>query len=81
MNIPVTGASGFVGQNLVCALQNIRDGKDRLHPGLAIEEIYTYDIDTPPAALTEYASYADFGFHLAGVDRPQDPADFKRRIF
>lgn len=77
MNILVTGASGFVGQNLVCALQNIRDGKDRTRPGLAIEEIYTYDIDTPPAALAEYTAHADFVFHLAGVNRPQDPADFK----
>lgn len=77
MNILVTGASGFVGKNLVCALQNIRDGKDRTRPGLTIGEIYTYDVDTPPTALAEYAARADFVFHLAGVNRPQDPADFK----
>ena len=29
MNILITGAGGFVGKNLVCALENIRDGKDR----------------------------------------------------
>jgi hypothetical protein len=29
MNILVTGAKGFVGRNLVAALKNIRDGKDR----------------------------------------------------
>lgn len=81
MNILVTGASGFVGKNLVCALQNIRDGKDRTRPELTIGEIYTYDVDSPPTALAEYAARADFVFHLAGVNRPQDPADFKRRIF
>ena len=29
MNILVTGTHGFVGKNLVAALQSIRDGKDR----------------------------------------------------
>lgn len=37
MNILITGAGGFVGKNLVCALENIRDGKDRTHPELKIE--------------------------------------------
>ena len=44
MKILVTGAAGFVGKNLVEALKNIRDGKDRTHEGLAVEKIYTYDI-------------------------------------
>ena len=30
--ILVTGAKGFVGKNLVEALKNIKDGKDRTHP-------------------------------------------------
>ncbi len=76
MNILVTGAAGFAGKNLVAALQNIRDGKDKTRPGLAVGEIYTYDIDTDPALLAEYAAGADFVFHLAGVNRPQDPAEF-----
>ena len=40
MNILVTGARGFVGKNLVAALRNIRDGKDRTHPELDIREIF-----------------------------------------
>ena len=44
MNILVTGACGFVGKNLVAALRNIRDGKDRTHPELDIREIFEYDI-------------------------------------
>ena len=46
MRILVTGAKGFVGKNLVCSLNNIKDGKDRTHPELNIEEIYEFDIDT-----------------------------------
>ena len=42
MNILVTGARGFVGKNLVAALRNIRDGKDRTHPELDIREIFKY---------------------------------------
>ena len=46
MNVLITGAKGFVGKNLTEALKNIRDGKDRTRPGLKIEEIYLYDIDS-----------------------------------
>ena len=43
MNILVTGAAGFVGKNLVENLKNIRDGKNRTHPTLHINEIYEFD--------------------------------------
>lgn len=76
MNILVTGAKGFVGKNLCCALVNLRDGKDRTRPGLKIDEIYKYDIDTDPAMLDEYCAKADFVFNLAGVNRPKDNAEF-----
>ena len=51
MNILITGAKGFVGKNLTAALSNIRDGKDKTHPGLIIDEIFTYDIDSDPEEL------------------------------
>ena len=78
MNVLVTGAQGFVGKNLVCALKNIRDGKDRCHPEVSIGEIFEFDIDTPSELLDEYCSRADFVFNLAGVNRPQDSAEFMR---
>lgn len=76
MNILVTGAKGFVGKNLCESLKNIKDGKDKTRPELAIESVFEYDIDTDPALLGEYAGAADFVFNLAGVNRPQDPSEF-----
>ena len=76
MNILVTGAKGFVGRNLVAALESIRDGKDRTHAGLVIGEIFSYDIDSTPEQLDEYCAKADFVFNLAGVNRPKDNSEF-----
>ena len=76
MKILVTGAKGFAGKNLVCNLRNIQDGKNRTRPGIAIEEIFEYDIDTDPALLDEYCAKADFVFHFAGVNRPKDASEF-----
>ncbi|OWV14382.1 capsular polysaccharide biosynthesis protein CapF [Fibrobacter sp. UWB5] len=76
MNILVTGAKGFVGRNLVAALECIRDGKDRTHAGLVVNEIYGYDIDSTPKQLDEYCAKADFVFNLAGVNRPKDNSEF-----
>ena len=45
MKILVTGAKGFVGKNLCCALKNIKDGKDRTRPALHIDAVYEYDLD------------------------------------
>ena len=76
MNILVTGAEGFVGKNLVANLEAIRAGKNRTRPNLSIGEIYTYDIHSAPEELDAYCAKADFVFHLAGVNRPKDPAEF-----
>ncbi len=81
MNILVTGAKGFVGKNLCAALKNIRDGKDRTRPSLAIGEILEYDLDTETALLDEYCEKADFVFNLAGVNRPQNAEEFMRGNF
>ncbi len=78
MNVLVTGAKGFVGKNLVQALYNLRDGKDRTRPGLAVSEVFAFDLDSDPALLPEFCKKTDFVFHLAGVNRPEDPADFMR---
>ena len=76
MNILVTGSAGFVGKNLTCALKNIRDRKDRTRPGLSVDEILEYDMDTDPSLLDEFCAKADFVFNLAGVNRPREQSEF-----
>jgi len=78
MKILITGAAGFVGKNLAAALQNIKDGKDRTHPELTVSELFLFDVDSDPALLDAWCREADFVFHLAGVNRPQNPEEFMR---
>ncbi len=81
MNILVTGAKGFVGKNLCENLKAIRDGKKRDRPGLHINSIYEYDINSTPKELDEYCADCDFVFNLAGVNRPKDVSEFKASNF
>ena len=81
MDILITGAAGFVGKNLTAALECIRDGKDRTHPGLEIGRIYCYDIDSSAELLEEACRKADFVFNLAGVNRPQAQEEFMQGNF
>ena len=76
MKILVTGAHGFVGKNLCATLHNIAAGKDRSYGIDSAIEVYEYDVDTDGALLDTYCRDCDFVFHLAGVNRPQDPAEF-----
>ena len=77
MNILITGANGFVGRNLVENLKNIRDGKNRTRPGIRIESIYEYDLNSSGSELEAYCAACDFVFHLAGVNRPTNSEDFQ----
>lgn len=81
MKILVTGAKGFVGRNLVENLRNIRDGKNRTRPGIIIDEIFEYDLDSTLEDLDMYCREADFVFNLAGVNRPKDPEEFRKGNF
>ena len=81
MNILITGSAGFAGRNLVENIKNIRDGKNRTRPDLTITTIYEYDTDSPPSLLEEACAHCDFVFHLAGVNRPEDPSDFMKGNF
>ena len=63
----VTGSRGFLGRNLVTALGRLDD-----------LEVREYTSQTPPEALPEMVKDADIIFHLAGVNRPDDEADFVR---
>lgn len=78
MKVLVTGAKGFVGRNLVAALQNIADGKDRRerYQALLPLTIYEYDKDGTQEELSSYCSTADFVFNLAGVNRPKGESEF-----
>ena len=68
MKILVTGSSGFFGRNLVENLKNIRDGKDRTHLELKIDNIYEYDVTNSEAELDRFCSDCDFVFNL--IRRP-----------
>ena len=81
MKILVTGAKGFVGKNLCEALKNIRDAKDRTHPGVSVSEIFEYDIDTDESLLERYCREANFVFNLAGVNRPKNNDEFMQGNF
>lgn len=65
MRVLITGANGFVGKNLIVHLKERQD-----------VEILTFGRSDDLEALVERVAQADFIFHLAGVNRPQDPAEF-----
>ena len=81
MRILVTGAKGFVGKNLCAALKNIKDGKDRRFPDLAIDDVYEYDIDNTAEELDAWCENCDFVFNLAGVNRPKETSEFMEGNF
>ncbi len=81
MKILITGSNGFVGKNLTAALNNIKEGKDRTHPELNIEELYLYDVDTEREVLENGCENADFVFNLAGANRPKDNSEFMQTNF
>ncbi|SLM18722.1 NAD-dependent epimerase/dehydratase [uncultured spirochete] len=65
MKVLVTGAAGFVGQNLSIRLS--RENDITLLP---------FDIDNTEAELIDALSVADAVVHLAGINRPLDPSEF-----
>lgn len=64
MDIVVTGANGFLGKHLVLALQRLG------HTVLPITR------QTSPAQRSRALRRADFVYHLAGVNRPNNPDAF-----
>ncbi|MFT0633559.1 UDP-2-acetamido-2,6-beta-L-arabino-hexul-4-ose reductase [Pseudomonas sihuiensis] len=65
MRVLITGANGFVGKNLIVHLKERQD-----------VEILTFGRSDDLEVLAARVAKADFIFHLAGVNRPQDPAEF-----
>lgn len=78
MKILVTGAKGFVGKNLCCQLNNIKEGKARCYGDLHVDEVFEYDIDSTPEQLDSWCGECDFVFNLAGVNRPKDNDEFMK---
>ena len=65
--ILITGGRGFLGRNLAAHLVERKDCETRI-----------FDQENTPEELKNWVLEADVIFHLAGVNRPQDPADFER---
>lgn len=78
MKILVTGAKGFVGKNLCCQLNNIKEGKASCYGDLQVDEVFEYDIDSTPEQLDSWCGECDFVFNLAGVNRPKDNDEFMK---
>jgi UDP-2-acetamido-2,6-beta-L-arabino-hexul-4-ose reductase len=66
MNILVTGANGFIGRNLVTALERV-----------GAHQITKFDAENTPLELEKALAAADFVFHLAGVNRPETEDEFR----
>jgi len=65
MKVLVTGANGFIGKNLIAALERIED-----------IEICKFDIENTLEELSKYIEDVEFIFHLAGVNRPESNEEF-----
>lgn len=70
MKILVTGAEGFIAKNLIAELRNRN-----------FQDIYEYDRETDPELLDHFCKQANFVFHLAGVNRPQDQTEYMEGNF
>jgi UDP-2-acetamido-2,6-beta-L-arabino-hexul-4-ose reductase len=66
MRVLITGANGFIGKNL---RQHLAERAD--------VEVLPLTRDSSGEDLAKSVSRADFVFHLAGVNRPKDPAEFQ----
>lgn len=65
MKILITGASGFLGKNLVASLSTLKEF-----------EVLKFDVDNTKEELEAYTACCDFVVHLAGVNRPTNPQEF-----
>ncbi len=66
MKILITGSNGFIGKNLCTHLRNS-----------GYLQLLEYTRDSGLETLERYAADCDFVLHLAGVNRPDNPAGFE----
>lgn len=65
MNVLITGADGFVGKNLRLLLSERKD-----------VQVQCFTRENDAAHLPMLLREVDLVFHLAGINRPQDPQEF-----
>lgn len=65
MRVLVTGADGFIGKNLLVHLSERQD-----------LEVVRFTREHSATDLSALVATIDFVFHLAGINRPQNPAEF-----
>lgn len=65
MKILITGASGFIGKNLVFYLKQFKE-----------YEVFECVRETPISLLEKYCKDCDIMFHLAGVNRTENVEEF-----
>lgn len=66
MKVLITGADGFIGKNLITHLRERND-----------VELLRFTRGDDPSLLPQLILDVDFVFHLAGVNRPEDPQEFQ----
>lgn len=67
MKILITGSDGFIAKNLALSLQQRQN-----------IQVISFNRESKTEDLSALIEKADFIFHLAGINRPQDPAEFTR---
>jgi UDP-2-acetamido-2,6-beta-L-arabino-hexul-4-ose reductase len=78
MKVLVTGAKGFIAKNLIAALENVIAGKDNTYHLAETISLYPYSRDMGKEYLRNCCKSCDFVFHLAGVNRPENPEDYRK---
>lgn len=67
MKVLITGSDGFIAKNLALSLQQRQN-----------IQVMSFNRESKTEDLSALIEKADFIFHLAGINRPQDPAEFTR---